>query len=231
MLEMPKIKARLETVMLASGEAELYLYGVIRRKTRWDYDDDESFVSADRVLKSLQELKGKNITVHINSPGGSTDESIAICNLLRQHDGEVNVVIDSMAASGGSVVAMAGKKISMFANCSMFIHNAWTYAEGSAAQLRKVADDLDKISSSAKQSYMGRFVGSEDELDKLMTEETYLTAEECLAFGFCDEIIAADQGEPDPPPQASIKQSLFAKYQRSPAGDGKKLSLFNSFKK
>ena len=230
MLEMPKIKAKLETKLLAGGDAELYLYGVIRRATWFDFDDDESFVSANRVLKALQELKGKNITVHINSPGGSTDESIAICNLLRQHDGEISVVVDSMAASGGSVIAMAGKKVSMFANCSMFIHNAWTIADGSAAQLRKVADDLDKISAAAKQSYMGRFVGTEEELDNLMAEETYLTAEECLAFGFCDEIIDAAPDDP-PPPQTSVKQSLFAKYQKEPEGDGKKPSLFNSFKK
>ena len=229
---MPKIQTRLETMMQENGDADLYLYGIIRRATWWDYDDDESFISANRVLKTLQELKGKNINVHINSPGGSTDEAIAICNLLRQHDGVVNVIIDSMAASGGSVVAMAGKKISMFANCSMFIHEAWTYAEGNAMQLRKVADDLDKISASAKQSYMGRFVGTEEELDKLMAEETYLTADECLTFGLCDEIIDAAPAEPDPPPQTSVKQSLFAKYQKAladPAAPPAK-NLFSSFK-
>lgn len=232
-MEMPKIQARLETKMLAGDTAELYLYGVIRRATWWDAEDDESFISAKRVLKALQELKGKNINVHINSPGGTTDESIAICNLLRQHDGVVNVYVDSMAGSGASVIAMAGEKVFMFSNCMMFIHNAWTYAEGNAAQLRKVADDLDKISTAAKQSYMGKFAGTEEELDKLMAEETYLTAEECLAFGLCSEIIDAAPPAQDPPPQTSVKQSLFAKYQKPPApeGDDKKPSLFNLFKK
>ena len=225
-------------MMLENGDADLYLYGVIRRATWWDFEDDDSFISSNKVLKALQDLKGKNINVHINSPGGSTDESIAICNLLRQHDGTVNVIVDSMAASGGSVIAMAGKKISMFANCSMFIHEAWTYAEGNAVQLRKVADDLDKISDAAKQSYMARFVGSEEELNKLMAEETYLTAAECLAFGFCDEIIDAVSDEPDPSPQVGVKQSLFAKYQKDPTPEvpappvvTPAKSLFNSFKK
>jgi ATP-dependent Clp protease protease subunit len=230
-MEMPKIQTRLEAKMLEGDAAELYLYGVIRRAYPWEEDD--ACISSKAVQKALQGLTGKNVNVHINSPGGSTDESIAICNLLRQHDGTVNVYVDSMAGSGASVVAMAGEKVFMFSNCMMFIHNAWTIAEGNAAELRKIADDLDKISTAAKQSYMGKFVGTEEELDKLMAEETYLTAEECLAFGLCSEIIDAAPPAQDQPPQTSIKTSLFAKYQKPPApeGDDKKPSLFNLFKK
>jgi ATP-dependent Clp protease protease subunit len=229
-MEMPKIKTRLEVNMLAGdGAAELYLYGVIRQAFWWD--DEEEVISAKRVQKALQELKGKNIDVHINSPGGDVFESIAICNLLKQHDGIVNVYVDAIAASGASVVCTAGEKVFMFVNSMMFIHEAATYAGGNAAFFRKVADDLDKITDSARQSYLSKWIGTEEELDKLLAEETYLTAAECLAFGLCTEIIDAKPQEPEP--QVSVKASLFAKYQKPPApeGDDKKASLFNLFKK
>jgi hypothetical protein len=118
----------------------------------------------------------------------------------------------------------------MYANSMQMIHKAWTIVLGNADELRKSADDLDKIDTAVKASYMSKFIGTEDELEKLLADETYLTAAECLAFGLCTEVIEEAGTENDPPPQTSIKQSLFAKYNKVPNGDDKKPSLFNSFK-
>ena len=111
-------------------------------------------------------------------------ESIAIMNTLKQHKGKVNIIIDSLAGSGASVIAMAGDTIKMFTNSMMMIHKAWTYACGNADELRKQADDMDKIDIAVKASYQDRFVGTEEELEDLIAEESWLTAEECIAFGF-----------------------------------------------
>lgn len=228
-MEMPKIKTKLE-VKNEVGEqpAELYLYGVIRQAYWWDEED--SCISANRVKKQLDLLKGKNINVHINSNGGDVFESIAICNLLKQHDGTINICIDAMAGSGASLIATAGEKVLMFANSMQMIHKAWVFAQGNADELRKTADDLDKIDAAVKTSYMTKFVGTEEELTKLLADETFLTAAECLAFGLCTEII--EEKPQEEPPQNSVKTSLFAKYNKGPLGDGeKKPSLFNAFKK
>lgn len=223
---MPKIETRLEVKNQDADTAELFLYGTIRQAYWWD--DENSCISSTGVKNSLAALKGKNINVHVNSNGGDVFESIAICNLLKQHDGDVNVYIDAMAASGASLLATAGKNVYMFANSMQMIHNAWTIAAGNATQLRKAADDLEKIDSAVKASYMGKFVGTEDELTQLLADETYLTAEECLAFGLCTKIVDSKQEEP---PQNSIKESLLVKYNKTKSKDGQKPSIFNAFKK
>ena len=227
-MEMPKIETKLEVKNETADTADLFLYGTIRQACWWD--DENSCISASGVRNSLAGLKGKTVNVHLNSPGGDVFESIAICNLLKQHDGTVNIYIDAMAGSGASLVATAGESVFMFSNSMQMIHNAWTIASGNATELRKTADDLEKIDAAVAASYMSRFIGTEDELKQLLADESYLTADECLAFGLCTEIIKDKQE--DDPPQTSIKQSLFAKYNKATAGDGEKSpSLFNAFKK
>lgn len=238
-VKIPKIETRLEVKNEANSDtAELYLYGTIRQAYWWDDEDD--CISSKRVRNALKDLKGKAVNVHINSPGGDVFESIAICNLLKQHDGDINIIVDSLAASGASVIAAAGKKVTMFTNSMQMIHKAWTYAAGNSDDLRKTADDLDKIDTSVKASYMARFVGTEEELEKLLSDETYLTAEECLAFGFCDEIIEEKLEEEveEDPAENNIKETLFNKYKKrivaeveKGVGDDEKPTLFSSFKK
>ena len=93
-MDVPKIKTRFEVKNQADEETvELYLYGTIRQAYWWDEEDD--CISAKRVRTSLSNAKGKKIKVHINSGGGDVFESIAINNLLKQHDSEVEVHIDS----------------------------------------------------------------------------------------------------------------------------------------
>jgi len=231
-LEMVKVKTRLEVKNeIGMENAELFLYGVIRQSSWWD--DEETCISANAVKKSLEGLKGKDINVHISSPGGDVFESIAICNLLKQHDGVINIYVDAMAGSGASLITTAGVKVFMFANSMQMIHRAATYTAGNAEALRKTADTLDKIDAAVRTSYMSKFVGTEEELIKLLADETYLTAAECLAFGLCTEIIEEKKAEEPPadPVQNCIKTSLFAKYHKEPQQDTPKVSLFNAFKK
>lgn len=232
-INIPKIETKLEVKNETDSEtAELYLYGTIRQAYWWDEEDEESIISAKEVKKALKNLKGKNINVHINSGGGDVFESIAIGNLLKQHEGKVNIIIDGLAGSGASVVAMAGEKITMFPNSMMMIHKAWTIAVGNADELRKTADDLEKIDKAVKSSYQNRFVGTDDELKDLIAEESWLTAEECLAFGFCDEIVEESTEEKELV-HNSVKENLFNKYKKNiqtKAGN-ERPALFNAFKK
>ena len=216
-MEIPKIETRLEINNESdSNTADLYLYGSIREAYWWDDEDD--CISAKSVKKLLKDTTAKKINVHINSPGGDVFESIAIGNLLKQSNAEINIVDDSLAGSGASLIAMSGNHIQMFPNSMMMIHKAWTYAGGNADELRKCADQLDKIDSAVKSSYKNRFVGTDEELENLIKDETWLTADECLTFGFCDEIITEEKQE------EPVKNSLFNKYKNE-------TNLFNKFNK
>lgn len=166
-------------------EANLYIYGDIVTY-RWDDED----VSANSLKNELEELGDvSKINVHINSSGGSTFQGLAIHNLLKQHKAQINIYIDGIAASSASIIAMAGDKIYMPRTSLMMIHNCWTFAIGNAEELRKTADDMDKIAEAYKSAYMSKVNITREKLEELLADETYLTAEECVDMGFADEIL------------------------------------------
>lgn len=169
----------------SDSSADLYIYGDIT-----SYEWDESDVSAWGFKKELEELgEISELNVHINSYGGETFQGLAIYNLLKQHKAQINVYIDGIAASSASIIAMAGDKIYMPKTSLMMIHNCWLWTVGNSKELRKTADDMDKIAVAYKEAYMSKINITEEELDKLLDEETYLTADECIEMGFADETI------------------------------------------
>ncbi|MGG3673813.1 head maturation protease, ClpP-related [Bacillus nitratireducens] len=214
-MEIPKIKNRFEVLNSANTEeADLYMYGSISAYSWYDG------ISSSKVREQLKNITAKTINVHINSGGGDVFESIAISNLLKNHSANIVIHIDGLAASGASVIAMAADKIVMPKNTMMMIHKAWTYAAGNAEGLRKVADRLDKIDTAVTESYTSRFVGEKSELETLLAEETWLTAEECQTFGFCDEIsdeivIPEDDENDDDEELEPAKAKILNKYKAS----------------
>lgn len=170
---------------ITEQSADLYIYGNI---TSYGWDDSD--VSAYSFKEDLEELKNvSEINVHINSYGGETVQGLAIYNLLKQHSAIINVFIDGAACSSASIIAMAGDKVYMPKSSLMMIHNCWTWASGNAKELRKQADDMDKMAVAYTSAYMAKVNITEERLKQLLDEETWLTAEECIEMGFADEII------------------------------------------
>lgn len=173
------------------NSAEMYIYGEIVTD---EYEDTDTSAAGFRdALKSLGDVR--EINLHVNSPGGNVFEGIAIYNMLKQNKAKVNIYVDALAASIASVICMAGDAIFMPANSMMMIHNPYTMAVGNANELRKAADDMDQITKMSVQSYLAKVGNQIDEstLKKLMDSETWLTAQEALDYGFCDEILDANQ--------------------------------------
>ena len=198
------IKPRLE-LKKSDKRADLYLYGDII-EDRYVWDKEEEYISLKKVRQEIAKLDGEDLLVHINSYGGMTFEGVSIFNLLMDYPGNVDVQIDGIAASAASIVAMAGKTIKGRSNTMLMIHKGWTWARGNAVELRKVADMLEKIDAAADETYMKKFNGTKEELLSLISNETYLTAEEALEKGFYDEVIEAkDDSDEDPKPEASVK--------------------------
>lgn len=187
---------------LSENTADLYLYGDI-------YDswwDDESN-SASNLKDKLEELGNvSEINLHINSLGGDVVEGIAMFNLLKQHPAKINVYIDGFACSIASVVAMAGDTVYMPKNTYMMIHNCWTWAQGNSKDLRKTAEDLDKIMEGSIESYLAKINISREELIELLNAETYLTAQECYDYGFADVLLPISNKAIEESATASIMQ-------------------------
>ncbi|HCV8755156.1 TPA: Clp protease ClpP [Listeria monocytogenes] len=229
MKEIPKIESRLEFKNSSENPevAELYLYGTIGNG--W-FDD----ITSGNVKEFLNTSDVSQLNVHVNSGGGDVFESIAIHNLLKSHSAKISIYIDGLAGSGASVIAMAGDEIIMPRNAMMMIHKAWTVAAGNADEFRKVANDMDKIDHAVTESYTGRFVGEREELVTLLTNEEWLTADECMALGFCDSVgeIQLNENEDEPEDsnenEAQTVASIVDKYKVVVSTEKKKIETKNN---
>ena len=172
--------------------ADLDIYGDIC--ARW-WDDDA--MSAAKLSKMLDELGDvSQINVHINSYGGEVAEGLAIYSALRRHKARVRTTCDGFACSIASVIFMAGDERLMSDASLLMIHNAWTSAIGvNAADLRKLADDMDTITSASKSAYMARVSITEDELTELMDAETWITPADAVDMGFATAIETFESGD------------------------------------
>lgn len=164
--------------------ANINIYGDIT-----SYPWTEKDVSAYNLSKEIEGLDVEQINVYLNSYGGEVAEGIAIYNSLKRHKAAVKTVCDGMACSIASVIFMAGDERIMNNASLLMIHNAWTYTSGNADQLRKEADDLDKISNLSVKAYMEHINISEEELRTLLDAETFLSPDEALEYGFATAII------------------------------------------
>lgn len=145
-------------------------------------------MTAKKFHEELAAIKARQIDLHINSPGGSVFDGVAIYNMLKQHGATITAYIDGLAASIASVIALAGDRVVMAANALFMIHNPSGLVMGSAADMRKMADVLDKIRSTMSGVYAGKSGKAEDEIIAMLDAETWMTAAEALDAGFVDEI-------------------------------------------
>ncbi|EOP78363.1 hypothetical protein IGM_06648 [Bacillus cereus HuB4-4] len=145
-------------------------------------------INAKKTREMFDNIDADEIELHIHSGGGDAFEGIAICNYLRSHKAKVTAVVDGLAASAASLIAMGADKIIMPSNTTMMVHRASTYAYGNADSLEKQAKMLRDVDDALIQTYRNRFNGEFHELEALLDNETYMTAETAKSYGFVDEI-------------------------------------------
>lgn len=185
--------------------ATLSIYGTITSMPWFEGD-----VSSAMLSKQLEALEGvSQIDVYINSYGGEVAEGVAIYNALKRQKAKVRTICDGFACSIASVIFMAGEERIMNEASMLMIHNAWTYAEGNAAELRKQAEDLDKITKLSVETYKSHSNLTEEEIVALMDAETWILPSEAVEYGFATGI---------------------AKEEKSNASQSAMLQLFNIVK-
>jgi len=153
------------------------------------YSDVGFGVSAEEFVTELNGIKAKTINLHINSPGGSVFDGFTIYNALAQHPANVITVIDGLAASIASIIALAGDTVNMAENAFYMIHDPHALVMGTSQDMNKMAETLDKITSVMVNTYSAKTGMTAEEVQTLMDEETWYTAEEALNAGFADKVI------------------------------------------
>tara|TARA_A100001037_G_scaffold56064_1_gene48255 strand:+ start:1813 stop:2625 length:813 start_codon:yes stop_codon:yes gene_type:complete len=188
----------LNVAMIGERKAEIRIYGQI---TEFPWIDDE--VSASQIYNDLQSIEADEIHVRINSPGGSVFEGMAIYSLLSESDAKVIGHIDGVAASAATFPALACDELSMCEGGQFMVHKPYTLEVGNADEMRKTADVLDKIEAGMVALYQRETKATKAEIRTMISEETWLTAQEAVELGFADSIAGVENEEP-----AEEKESL-----------------------
>lgn len=176
------------------SETELYIYGDIRKK---DWIDSWFGTGLDKTdaysLKdALAAVDTPNLTVRINSYGGSVSEGLAIYSLLSDFKGHLKTIVDGFACSAASVIFMAGQERAVPENGLLMIHNAWTEARGDSNKMKKVAEDLEKITQPSLDIYVSKTNLTEKEIKEKMDKEEWITSKEAYEWGFSTTQIRRD---------------------------------------
>jgi ATP-dependent protease ClpP protease subunit len=173
---------------------DMYIYDDVTARGRFDWNtwkELESETSNKYFREKLAQIPGDaTINLYINSNGGEVKEGVGIYNQLKRHGATVNGVVDGNAYSVAFLILMACDHRTMNLGTSALVHNMWTIVAGNANDLRKEADALDKLMESNRQIFLDACGGkiTEEKLIELMNAETFLTPDECLEYGFIDEV-------------------------------------------
>ena len=140
-------------------------------------------------MRDLRRVTAATIDVRLNTPGGNVFEGFAIYNALREHPAHVVSYVDGLAASIGSIIALAGDEVVMAANSHMMIHEGEGIAIGRAGMLRARADALDNVNDALVGIYAERSNLEEDEIrDMMAADETWFSAAEAEEAGLADRV-------------------------------------------
>lgn len=179
------------------GVLDLYIYGDVEEDGYdwWKEEVIRSETSANTFREELAKYPDvQQINLYINSYGGSVFEGTAIYNQLRRHPAHKTVYVDGFACSIASVIAMAGDEVVMPRNALMMVHNMAMGVFGNSEELRKAADDLDKINEAGREAYLQK-AGDKltpEMIAQMEDDETWLTAEECIQYGLADRFAEQD---------------------------------------
>lgn len=165
----------------------------------------ESDVTSYNLSKVLDGLDVDLINVNINSYGGEVAEGLAIYNALKRHRATIRTRVDGFACSIASVIFAAGDERVMNDASLLMIHNAWQRAKGNAAELRKAADDLDKINDASVKAYMAVAKVDESEIRALMDGESWIDPAQAVELGLATSI----EGEESDKPSQSVRRKVM----------------------
>lgn len=156
------------------------MYGIIG-----SYEEE---ISAMQVVNLLDQVDTPNITVRLNSPGGESDQGIAIYNRLKDHDSKVKIIVDGWACSAGGLICMAADELFMNTGTLFMAHEAWGVLVGNKSDLKNHIQVMDKLDQAQVDIFMTKAKVSREEMTTLLENETWFTANEAVSIGFASEV-------------------------------------------
>lgn len=170
-----------------SGEVELEFNGPI---SEYSWLGDE--VTPAKFKKDLYEKgNGQAVTMLVNSPGGEVIAASVIRSILQEYPGKVTADIVGLAASAATIVITGADHIRMRESGLMMIHDPSTVAWGTIDDIKKTLEVLKTVKESIISTYQTKTGMDEEKLSRMMTAETWMTAQQAREYGFVDEVVTA----------------------------------------
>ena len=185
----------LEIKNMTDVSADLYFYGDIVSDWWGAWQNEDQY--PDAIKNFLSQAEGKDLNVYVNSGGGSVFAGMAIYNMIKRHGekNKVKVYVDGLAGSIASVIAFAGTEPPEIpSNAFLMIHKPWGAISGNADEMRKMADDLDKIQTGIMNVYEDHLAEGVtiDQVEALVDAETWLDGKEAAKYFNIAQTDAAD---------------------------------------
>lgn len=189
---------------------DVYVYGYIGDS--W-YGD---CVTARQFVDDINAGGGQPVTIHINSGGGDVFDAAAMVDAIRQYKrstgASVTASIEGLAASAASYFALNADEVVINPSAFFMIHNPSSYQRGTASDMRRRAELLDKVTGTIVSIYESKTGKTAEEISSLMDAETWLDADEALEAGFVDRV------SEDAPVAACLTPEGLSAYAHAPAG-------------
>jgi ATP-dependent protease ClpP protease subunit len=162
-------------------------------EVRGGIGDYEGYVSASDFKTLLAEHDGGDIVMTLSSEGGCVTEGLECYNAMMSYSGKITIVVDVLAASIASIMAMAADTLIVKSTAQMMLHRCWCLSAGNAIEFRSLADVMDKLDGQLAEVYAEKAGGEKEDWINVMTAETWYTADEAVAAGLADEVLKVEK--------------------------------------
>ncbi len=154
------------------------------------------YTSPSKVNDALASAQDEEIILNIASNGGDVFAASEIYSAVKMNGKPVTVNIQGLAASAASVIAMAGETVNISPTAQIMIHKAWSQPAGNAEDLQHEANVLNGVDQSIAAAYELKTGMNQTDILQLMSNETWLTAQDAVDKGFADNIMFVDANKP-----------------------------------
>lgn len=197
-------KARFYAIQRYENSADVHIFGDICDE-KW-YEEDVTPVG---IVNELKNLDVGTINVHINSYGGSVAAGWTIYQALRAHGAHINTYADGFVCSAALYPFLAGDDRYAQSTCAFFLHEVSTGTWGYAEDLRKAADEADKLTEIGINAFVERAGMERATVKELMSKETWLSPQEAVEYGIATAIGKEAQSGPSQSALADIIQRVM----------------------
>ena len=178
------------------GERNYDIYSRLLKERIIFLGEEVNEVTASLVVAQLLFLEsedpGKDIHLYINSPGGSVTAGMAIFDTMNYIKCDVSTICIGMAASMGAFLLAGGAKGKRFAlpNAEIMIHQPLGGAQGQATEIEIAARHILHTREKLNKILAERTGQPLEVIQKDTERDNYMTAEEAMAYGLIDQVIA-----------------------------------------